>query len=404
MATVGINFGIDARTLAPLAALAAKHGASRNSVMPVLSSVLLTQDGDSLTLEATDLRHAVRLRVVGFGDGAGAVCVNADSLAALVGRLADDGTLSIRFDDAGDGAALVGRMQLRAGSSGAELPVIGAADFPVTNWGTDAETAVTIGGGELRRLLAVGGAAVASDDNRPALGGVRMVGIGECLRAESADGFRAAWAETSAVHGVARGLFYGGLTIHRDSVAVLRAHLADGQQVRLSLPTGQAGRLIAENADGAWCVALSLVDAAFPDLSRVWPAGDKASVTTDPGSWRRALAFMGAAQPSGITPQVRVKVSSMDGVTLSTHPAPESVAATTQVRAALAAGFSGETETALNARLLGGLIDALAASGVEDVTIALVIGDKRAPVTIDSVVNETMTASACLMPMTTTAA
>jgi predicted histidine transporter YuiF (NhaC family) len=94
----------------------------------------------------------------------------------------------------------------------------------------------------------------------------------------------------------------------------------------------------------------------------------------------------------------------MDGVTLSTHPAPESVAATTQVRAALAAGFSGETETALNARLLGGLIDALAASGVEDVTIALVIGDKRAPVTIDSVVNEMMTASACLMPMTTTAA
>lgn len=396
-----IDFGTDARALAAAAALMSKHGVQRSSALPILGTVKLTQDGDRLTLEATDLRHAARLRVDGWGAAApsAAVCVNAESLAGLAGKLTDVGKVALRFQGQADGAALTGRLRISGGTSGADLPVLAAIDFPSVNWDSDAESALTIDGGELKRLLGVGGAAVAPEDNRPALGGVRLAREGSALRAMSADGFRAVWAETMAVHGLALGLVDEGLIIHRDSVKALGAFVSDGQQVRLSRPIGQTGRLIAESVDGAWALALALVDGAYPDIARVWPDGDKAAVTCDPASLRRALGFMGAAQPSGVTPQVRVTVSSQEGVTLSTNATPEWVAATTALRAVLSPGFSGSAVTTLNTRLFGGLIDAFASAGAEDVTIGILPDKPTYPVTIDCQVTDTLTASACLMPM-----
>lgn len=396
-----IDFGTDARGLATAAALMSKHVVQRSSALPILSTVKIGQDGHCLILEATDLRHAARLRVEGRGEGepAAAVCVNAESLAGLAGKLTGVDRVSLRFHGQADGAALTGRLRISGGTSGADLPVFAASDFPSVNWDADAESALTIDGGELKRLIGIGGSAVAADDHRPALGGVRLVRQGAALRATSADGFRAVWAETVAVHGLALGLVDEGLIIHRESVRALVAFAEDGRQVRLSRPIGQTGRLIAEAADGAWSVALALVDSAFPDIERVWPVGDKAEVTCDPASLRQALGFMGAAQERGVTPQVRFTVSSQDGVTLSTNATPEWVAATTALRAVLAPGFSGIAVTTMNSRLLGGLIDALASAGAEDVTIGILPDKPTYPVTIDCVVGDTITASAVLMPM-----
>lgn len=403
MVTIGLM--ADGRVLADAVGRIAKHGAARGSVMPVLSAVKLTQAGDELTLEATDLRHAARLRVrvSGADSAGGAVCVSAADLAALAAKLADGVTMSLQYSSGSEGgSALSGdRLVLRCGSDRAQLPVIRAVDFPAISWETDANGALTLDGGDLRRLITAGAAAMLTDDTRPAMGGAHLVDKGAALCIESADGYRATRAETEAVHGLGGGLLgESGLTIHRESVAVLRAYLQDGQQVRLSRAVGEGSRLIAEAADGSWAVALALVNGAFPDLGRIFDTSHPSQhapveFTAGPGSFRRALGIVGAAGGIGM---VSLTVSSQDGVSLATAPSPENAEARSQLHALLATGFSGEAAVRVSGRLLGGIVDAWAAAGADDLTATISGESATKPVALQAEA-EALSMEALVMPM-----
>ena len=401
---VRIGLTADGRVLADAVGRIAKHGAARGSVMPVLSAVKLTQAGDELQLEATDLRHAARLRVrvSGADSAGGAVCVSAADLAALAAKLADGVTMSLQYSGGEGGLALSGdRLVLRCGSDRAQLPVIRAVDFPAISWETDADGALTLDGGDLRRLLTAGAAAMLTDDTRPAMGGAHLVGKGDALCIESADGYRATRAETEAVHGLGGGLLGDdGLTIHRESVAVLRAYLQDGQQVRLSRAVGEGSRLVAEAADGSWAVALALVSGAFPDLGRIFDTSHPSQhapveFTAGPGSFRRALGIVGAAGGIGM---VSLTVSSQDGVSLATAPSPENAEARSQLHALLATGFSGEAAVRVSGRLLGGIVDAWAAAGADDLTATISGESATKPVALQAEA-EALSMEALVMPM-----
>lgn len=395
----------DAKALADLVGKVARHGAARTSGLVILQYLRLTQDGDRLTIEATDLGHAVRAVAVGAGDGQARVCVGASDLALLTAKLSDGGQMVLRQQGM--------RLTVECGGSRATLPVMDDSDFPALTWDGDPDTAVTLDGRVLTALLSTAAACAATDDNRPALNGVRLVSDeGGALMAESADGFRLmrVTLPADAAHGIAAGLLAAGLILELSSVRTALALVGQGQ-VRLSRLAGQ--RLVLSDAGGAWDVAIGLVDALFPDLDRIASQGDGRSLTltVDPVTTRRALALTTAtAAASGISGVV-LSVSSQDGTTLEVDPAvaarlgaPDARA---QLRGLLGTGFSGEARVGLNGKLLAGIVDALASGGADDLTIRLDAAQPSHPIEVGATLfvgDCELAAQSILMPMMATTA
>lgn len=390
----------DAKAFADVVGKAAKHGAARQSGLPIIQCLRLTQDGDRLTVEGTDLSHAVRVVLSGHGDGDGQVCVGAADLAALAGRMSDGGTLSLRREGV--------RLVVVCGSSRASLPVMDPADFPSVAWDSVVEDAVTLDGRVLAALLSTAAAAAATDDNRPALHAVRLVAVGgDNLLAEGADGFRCMrmLAEAQVAHGLANGLLSAGLLVHLGSVRTALAFMGAGH-VRLS--RGSTGRLVLSDAAGAWDVALALVDGAFPQLGKIFDNASECDVgmTASPSNVRRALALATtAAAQAGIT-QVDLSVSSADGVRLGTNTEVTSrlgnADASMALHAILDRGFSGEAGVTISGRLLSGLVDAMASAGADDLTLRIHGSNRGHPIMLAAdldVGGATLQATAVLMPM-----
>ena len=392
----------DAKAFADVVGKAAKHGAARQGGLPIIQCLRLTQDGDRLTVEGTDLSHAVRVVLSGHGDGDGQVCVGAADLAALAGRMSDGGTLSLRREGV--------RLVVVCGSSRASLPVMDPADFPSVAWDSVVEDAVTLDGRVLAALLSTAAAAAAAtDDNRPALHAVRLVAVGSgSLLAEGADGFRCMrmMADAQVAHGLGHGLLWGdGLLVHLGSARTALAFMGAGQ-VRLS--RGATRRLVLSDAAGAWDVALALVDGAFPNLGKIFDNASECDVgmTASPSNVRRALALATtAAAQAGIT-QVDLSVSSADGVRLGTNTEVTSrlgnADASMALHAILDRGFSGEAGVTISGRLLSGLVDAMASAGADDLTLRIHSSNRGHPIMLAAdldVGGATLQATAVLMPM-----
>ncbi|MBK7782344.1 MAG: hypothetical protein IPJ58_16535 [Ardenticatenia bacterium] len=393
----------DAKAFADVVGKAAKHGAARQSGLPIIQCLRLTQDGDRLTVEGTDLSHAVRVVLQGHGGhgGDGQVCVGAADLAALAGRMSDGGTLSLRREGV--------RLVVVCGSSRASLPVMDPADFPSVAWDSEAADAVTLDGRVLAALLSTAAAAAATDDNRPALHAVRLVAVGSgSLLAEGADGFRCMrmMADAQVAHGLGHGLLWGdGLLVQLGSARTALAFMGAGQ-VRLS--RGSTGRLVLSDAAGAWDVALALVDGAFPQLGKIFDNASECDVgmTASPSNVRRALALATtAAAQAGIT-QVDLSVSSADGVRLGTNTEVTSRLGNADASMALHAiidrGFSGEAGVTISGRLLSGLVDAMASAGADGLTLRIHSSNRGHPIMLAAdldVGGATLQATAVLMPM-----
>lgn len=398
-----INLGLDGKAFADAAALIGRHGAGRaNNTLAILRAVRLTQEGQRLTLEATDLGRAIRLTLdcVADDDAAGQVCVSAHELAALTGKLKDGGHM---------GLSLWGsRLVVRCGGGRAALPTLDPVDYPALDWETDASTAVTVMGGVLGQLVGVALSAAATDDARPVLGAVRLSSDGGALSAEAADGFRLCQARTDAVHGLAGGLLGGdGLLVHRESVRALLALIGPGDTVRLSRQVS-GRRLVASNAASTWDVALSLVEGSAPNLETIITSATPADgvgcdLTADPRDVQRALGL--AMSPLSGLSMVDLCASRLEGVTIGTNKRQADGAgvaeAVASINSVIPQGLSGSATVSLNGRLLGGLVDAMAAAGADDVTLGLDPSGPTRPVRLEAALGQggAVTARAVLMPM-----
>lgn len=398
-----INLGLSGKALADAMAIIARHGAGRaNHTLAILRAVRLTQDGQRLVLEATDLGRAIRLTLDCEADDGttGQVCVSAHELAALAGKLQHGGRMRLSLQGA--------RLVVTCGGGRAALPTLDPADYPALDWETDVSTAVTVMGEVLEQLVGVALSAAATADDRPVLGAVRLASDGEALVAEAADGFRLCQAQTEAAHGLEGGLLGGdGLLVHRESARTLLALLSDGDTVRLSRQVG-GQRLVASNAVGTWDVALSLVDGRAPDfgtiIAHAEPAGGAGCfVTVDPGDVHRALAL--AMSPLSGSCTVDLCVDRIDGVSIGTNrKVAEAVGVAEAVASINAAAWQergANARVSLNGRLLGGLVDAMAAARADDVTLGIDTSGAARPIRLDATLGAdgAVTARAVLMPM-----
>ncbi|HVY35536.1 MAG TPA: DNA polymerase III subunit beta [Caulobacteraceae bacterium] len=243
----------------------------RRNTIPILSNVLLSAERGGVAFSATDLD----MEIVDFAearvDTPGQITASAHTLYEIARKLPEGADVELRYT--GDDP----RLQVSAGRSRFNLPVLPAGDFPVMS-SDGLSGRITVDVGDLIRLIDKTRFAISNEETRYYLNGLYLHTVGEGasakLRAVATDGHRLALAEMPAPEGAA-GL--PGVIIPRKTVQEVRRLIEDaGETVELQLSAAKV-----RVAFGRASLTSKVIDGSFPDYGRVIPKDNDRILTVD---------------------------------------------------------------------------------------------------------------------------
>ncbi|MGZ3276890.1 MAG: DNA polymerase III subunit beta [Caulobacteraceae bacterium] len=243
----------------------------RRNTIPILSNVLLSADRNGVSFAATDLD----MEIVDFADAQvdtpGQITAPAHTLYEIVRKLPEGAEVELRYT--GDDP----RLQISAGRSKFNLPVLPAGDFPVMS-SDGLSQRITLDTGDLIRLIDKTRFAISTEETRYYLNGLYLhtvgEGAGQQLRAVATDGHRLALAEMIAPAGVAG---VPGVIVPRKTVQEARRLLEDaGETVELQVSASKVRIQF-----GRASLTSKVIDGSFPDYMRVIPRDNDKMLTVD---------------------------------------------------------------------------------------------------------------------------
>ena len=242
----------------------------RRNTIPILSNVLLSASSGQIALSATDLDMEIADRVPALVDGAGDVTAPAHTLYEIVRELPEGADVSLSFTGEDP------RLEVRAGRSRFNLPVLPAGDFPVMS--PDGLSApVAIATADLIDLIDKTRFAMSTQETRYYLNGLYLHVVVEDgaqkLRAVATDGLRLALAEMPAPGGFAG----AGVIVPRKTVGEARRLMDDaGEMVALSV-SAQKVRF----GFGQATLTSKVIDGSFPAYQQVMPLKNNRVMSVD---------------------------------------------------------------------------------------------------------------------------
>jgi DNA polymerase-3 subunit beta len=344
----------------------------RRNTIPILSNVLLSAQGDSLRLTATDLDIEISEAAPAEVERGGQTTAPANYLYDFVRKLPDGS--AVKFDVSGDDP----RLFISAGKSRLHLPILPAGDFP--SMPSDGfETRFEIEPTELGRLIDKTRFAISTEETRYYLMGIFLHIADEQLKAAATDGHRLARVTVAKPDG-ADGM--PDVIVPRKCVAELRKLLEELEgTVEVSMsPTKIRFGL------GSAVLTSKLIDGTFPDYNRVIPTGNDKLLKLDPKSFAQGVDRVSTIA-SEKTRAVKMMVD-RDKVTLSVT-SPESGTATEEIAADYG---SDNIEIGFNARYL---LDIL--GEIDGDTVEVHLADAAAPTLLRE--KDNSSALYVLMPM-----
>jgi DNA polymerase-3 subunit beta len=227
---------------------------SATKSVPITSNVLLRSVEDGLAVEATNLDVFGLVTIPGESRSAGAVTVDAKRLGEFVREL-PDGDVSI-VGQAND------FVEVRSGKSRARMVGITADDFPVMVGADASEVRVVIDGDSLGDMIDRALFAVATDDVRPSLAGVKFEFRKDKFGLAGTDGHRLSHETVDA-------------ECSGEKDAVVPA--AGLRVVRRALGSENVTVAISESvawfSSADWMIGARLIEGDYPDYSQVIPTG-----------------------------------------------------------------------------------------------------------------------------------
>jgi DNA polymerase III subunit beta len=243
----------------------------RRNTIPILSNVLMSTSRGAVSFAATDLDMEICDSTPAHVEGAGQITAPAHTLYEIVRKLPEGAEVSLSFTGEDP------RLQVQAGRSRFNLPVLPAGDFPVMS-GEGLGGAVEIDAGDLMRLIDKTRFAISTEETRYYLNGLYLHAVVEegaaRLRAVATDGRRLALAEMPAPDG-----FSGapGVIIPRKTINEARRLLDDAaDQVAVEV-TSQKVRFGFDRTQ----MTSKVIDGSFPPYERVIPRENSRSLTLD---------------------------------------------------------------------------------------------------------------------------
>lgn len=160
---------------------------STRQSLPVLSNILLETREDSLFLTATDLDAAIRVRIPAAIGTSGTLCLPAQQIADITGKLPD---APVTIED------MDGKADIRCGKSQFTLLTLPTDDYPVVPMVQFGEE-LTLPNTLWRRLIELTAFAAAKDVSRSLLMGVLLEAEGSTLRFVATDTHRLVYAQAA---------------------------------------------------------------------------------------------------------------------------------------------------------------------------------------------------------------
>ena len=243
----------------------------RRHTLPILSNVLLEQNGGRLSVTATDLEIQITaqsdVEVPGAADGQQAITLPARKLQDLLRALPDDSQLSVD--------AQASKVTLRAGKSRFNLQSMPASDYPRITASQDKQQTVEVPQNQLRALFGLVAFAMAQQDIRYYLNGLLLVIDKNTMLAVATDGHRLSYASL----GLDREYTRQEVILPRKTVLELTRLLADDDAPATIDMLSNQIRFRFGNIE----VVSKVIDGKFPDYNRVIPSGYTRHVTLDRG-------------------------------------------------------------------------------------------------------------------------
>jgi DNA polymerase III subunit beta len=250
----------------------------RRNTIPILSNVLLSAQGDSLKLTATDLDIEISESASAEVERAGQTTAPANYLYDFVRKLPDGS--AVKLDVSGDDP----RLFISAGKSRLHLPILPAGDFP--SMPSDGfETKFEVEPTELGRLVDKTRFAISTEETRYYLNGIFFHTIdadGLKLRAVATDGHRLALADYPAPKG-SQGM--PGVIVPRKTINELKRLLDDASDMVEIAVSPQKIRF----ALGDAVLTSKLIDGSFPEYARVIPKNNSKKLKIDNKAFAEAV-------------------------------------------------------------------------------------------------------------------
>ncbi|MER8440863.1 DNA polymerase III subunit beta [Mesorhizobium sp. M1312] len=348
----------------------------RRNTIPILSNVLLSAEGATLEMKATDLDLEVTEATPAKVERGGATTVPAHLLYDIVRKLADGAEVMLKSDE--DGNA----MTVTSGRSSFRLQCLPQSDFPELSAGSFSHI-FRLDSVALKGLIEKTQFAISTEETRYYLNGIYLHthdADGKLkLRSVATDGHRLARAEIDAPAG-SEGM--PGIIIPRKTVSELQK-LVDDPDIAV---TTELSDTKIRFTIGSVVLTSKLIDGTFPDYQRVIPTGNDKKLIIDRQSFAAAVDRVSTISSERGR---AVKLSIGEGqVTLAVNN-PDSGSATEE----LAADYSSDAiEIGFNAKYL--LDVAAQLTGTE---AKFMLADAGSPTLIHDMADETTLY--VLMPM-----
>jgi DNA polymerase III subunit beta len=317
----------------------------RRNTIPILSNVLLSANGASLEMKATDLDLEITEATAAQVERAGATTVPAHLLYEIVRKLPDGAEVMLRIDEDGNSMSVV------SGRSNFKLQCLPQADFPELSAGSFPHI-FRLEAAALKGLIDKTQFAISTEETRYYLNGIYLHahenGGKLKLRAVATDGHRLARAEVAAPAG-SEGM--PGVIIPRKTVSELHK-LVDQPDVAVTVELSETKIRF---TIGSVVLTSKLIDGTFPDYQRVIPTGNDKHLVIDRESFAKAVDRVSTISSERGR---AVKLSIADGqVTLAVNN-PDSGSATEEIPAEYSAepleiGFNAKYLLDVAAQLSG---------------------------------------------------
>ena len=254
----------------------------RRQTLPILANVLVSLDGQNLSLVGTDLEVELtgRVKLEDADAISGSITVPGRKLFDICKSLPEGSVIEFSQDGA--------KLLIKSGRSKFSLATLPATEFPLVD-AINARGTMTVDQASLKSLIEQTGFAMAQQDVRYYLNGMLWELSGSAFRVVATDGHRLATSHITLSEGVVQGLSDTEATqiiLPRKGVLELSRLLQSGDApANVSLGDNH---LKVEAA--SFTFISKLVDGKFPDYQRVLPKQSTKVVVAEKDVLRSALS------------------------------------------------------------------------------------------------------------------